>query len=108
MGGLFRRQQRPLRALQVEITSRCSRACAVCPRSALGDHWREGDLSEGVWNVLEPDLPLATHIHLQGWGEPLLHLALRKLDEADDLRSEALAAHPFPAACTACPKMLGW
>jgi MoaA/NifB/PqqE/SkfB family radical SAM enzyme len=73
---LRRRRKRPLQALQVEVTSRCTRSCAVCPRSELGGRWREGDLDEALWKVLEPDLTLAQHIHLQGWGEPLLHPAL--------------------------------
>jgi MoaA/NifB/PqqE/SkfB family radical SAM enzyme len=64
---------RPLRALQVEVTSRCTRRCAVCPRSALADRWREEDLSMARWNAIVPGLALARHVHLQGWGEPLLH-----------------------------------
>ena len=64
---------RPLRALQVEITSRCDRRCAVCPRTLLGDQWREGDLDPESWRRLRSDLELAEHVHLQGWGEPLLH-----------------------------------
>ncbi|MCW8983971.1 MAG: radical SAM protein [Thermoanaerobaculales bacterium] len=65
--------KRGLRALQVEVTSRCTRRCAVCPRAALGERWLEGDLSEAHWDRLRPDLPLVEHLHLQGWGEPLLH-----------------------------------
>jgi hypothetical protein len=30
------------------------------------------------------------------------------LEAADEKRSVALAGHPFPAGCTACPKALGW
>ncbi|MBN2318620.1 MAG: hypothetical protein JXR49_06070 [Acidobacteria bacterium] len=71
-----RRNKRPLRALQVEVTSRCTRSCMVCPRSLLKIRWREGDLEEALWNALEPDLFLAEYVHLQGWGEPLLHPAL--------------------------------
>lgn len=71
---LFKR--RPLRALQVEVTSRCSRKCLVCPRSALAESWQDRDLDEKLFKVLEPDLVLAEHVHLQGWGEPLLHPAL--------------------------------
>jgi len=67
------RLRRPLRALQVEVTSRCSRKCSVCARSALGERWIEGDLAPETWARLRPDLGLAAHVHLQGWGEPLLH-----------------------------------
>ncbi|HSL19077.1 MAG TPA: radical SAM protein [Methylomirabilota bacterium] len=71
--------RRPLRALQVEPTSRCTRRCAVCPRSELADRWQSGDLSSDTWARLAPDLRLARHVHLQGWGEPLLHPELREM-----------------------------
>ena len=71
--------RRRLRALQVEVTSRCSRRCAVCPRSALAARWIEGDLSDEHWERLRPDLPLVEHLHLQGWGEPLLHPRLESM-----------------------------
>jgi MoaA/NifB/PqqE/SkfB family radical SAM enzyme len=65
--------RRPLRALQVEVTSRCTRRCTVCARTAYAGRWLEGDLDEGLWRRLVPDLRLVDHLHLQGWGEPLLH-----------------------------------
>jgi MoaA/NifB/PqqE/SkfB family radical SAM enzyme len=71
--------RRRLRALQVEVTSRCTRSCRVCPRNALADRWRDGDLSEDLWNAVRPDLSLVEHLHLQGWGEPLLHGDLRRM-----------------------------
>jgi hypothetical protein len=40
----LRRRRRPLRAVQVEVTSRCTRRCAICPRSALSKTWLEGDM----------------------------------------------------------------
>jgi MoaA/NifB/PqqE/SkfB family radical SAM enzyme len=72
-------KRRVLRALQVEVTSRCTRRCATCPRSALSDRWQESDLSGGTWERLARDLKLARHVHLQGWGEPLLHPELRRM-----------------------------
>jgi len=68
-----RKKDRVLRALQIEVTSRCTRSCSVCPRSQLSERWIDGDLTEGLWKLLEPGLDLAEHVHLQGWGEPLLH-----------------------------------
>ena len=58
------------------MTSRCSLVCAVCPRTHLAG-WRDGHLSEAAWRRLEPDLGLASDVHLQGWGEPLLDPGLR-------------------------------
>jgi MoaA/NifB/PqqE/SkfB family radical SAM enzyme len=65
--------RRKLRALQVEVTSRCTRQCAVCARTAIADDWLDGDLSEAHWHRIRPHLPFVEHLHLQGWGEPLLH-----------------------------------
>lgn len=62
-----------MRAVQVEVTSRCTRRCAVCPRSALSRRWRDGDLGLAAWSGLLPGLSRVAHVHLQGWGEPLLH-----------------------------------
>lgn len=70
---------RPLRALQVEVTSRCDQRCAVCPRTALAGRWREQDLDQAAWRSLAPDLGLARHVHLQGWGEPLLHPGIPRM-----------------------------
>jgi MoaA/NifB/PqqE/SkfB family radical SAM enzyme len=76
---LFKR--RPLAAIQVEVTSRCTRRCAVCPRGGEGLAWREGDLDDATWRRLREDLDLAAYVHLQGWGEPLLHPRLREMVE---------------------------
>jgi MoaA/NifB/PqqE/SkfB family radical SAM enzyme len=72
-------KRRPLAALQVEVTSRCTRRCAVCPRSTEGLAWREGDLDDATWHRLLDDLDLAPYVHLQGWGEPLLHPRLPEM-----------------------------
>lgn len=72
-------KRRPLIALQVEVTSRCTRECAICPRTPLAGVWRNGDLADAHWNRLREDLELARHVHLQGWGEPLLHPRLPEM-----------------------------
>ncbi len=76
---LRRLRPRPWRALQVEVTSRCSRTCAICPRTALAERWRHLDLDAGAWRRIVPDLGRFEHVHLQGWGEPLLHPDLRAM-----------------------------
>ena len=80
---------RPFRALQIEVTSRCTRFCKICPRSDLSNAWRYGDFSKELWKSIAPDLQLAEHIHLQGWGEPLLHPML-----------PVWAAEAFEAGCS--------
>lgn len=76
---MLRLRSRPLRALQVEVTSRCTRRCALCPRNTLAASWIEHDLEPTLWQRLMPDLALADHVHLQGWGEPLLHPRLPQM-----------------------------
>jgi len=74
--------RRPLSALQVEVTSRCTRQCSICPRSVLASVWRDGDLADSTWDCLRRDLGLARHVHLQGWGEPLLNPRLPEMVDA--------------------------
>jgi len=77
---LFNRHR--LTALQLEVTSRCTRECAICPRTALASEWRDGDLGDATWDSVRRDLGLARHVHLQGWGEPLLHPRLPEMVDA--------------------------
>lgn len=73
----MRRPARPLRSLQVEVTSRCVLACGICPRKHVAG-WQARDLDDEAWTRLERDLALASDVHLQGWGEPLLDGRLRE------------------------------
>ncbi len=71
----WRRSRRPPRLdwVQIEVTSRCTVACLYCPRKALGSRWRHRDVAPGLIVDLLPSLRRVRHVHLQGWGEPLLH-----------------------------------
>jgi len=62
-----------LDALQVEVTSRCTNRCVMCPRTVLGERWPEIDLSWEAFERTARAFPYTRHVHLQGWGEPLLH-----------------------------------
>ena len=65
---------RPFRAVQIEVTSRCSTGCVFCPHDALVDRWIEGDLSLEVYREkIVSYLDLFELVYLQGWGEPMLH-----------------------------------
>jgi len=66
-------QGRRFEALQIEVTSRCSARCQMCPRSALADRWPETDLAWETFEHVALAFPRVGHVHLQGWGEPLLH-----------------------------------
>ncbi len=59
--------------LQVEVTSRCNAACSYCPRTLLRESWQDRDMDLTLFRRMLPDLKRARHVHLQSWGEPLLH-----------------------------------
>jgi MoaA/NifB/PqqE/SkfB family radical SAM enzyme len=67
---------RPFLSFQIEPTSRCQLRCVMCPRTAFLDEWVSGDMSLSVYEKLSKHFYLAKNIHLQGWGEPLLHSQL--------------------------------
>ena len=67
------RHERPFAAFQVEVTTRCILRCVMCPRVALADEWREMDLSWEAFQRIARAFERTEHVHLQGWGEPLLH-----------------------------------
>ena len=59
--------------VQVEITSECSARCRYCPRHYYAERWIERRLPVAAFEALLPQLSRVGHLHLQGWGEPLLH-----------------------------------
>jgi MoaA/NifB/PqqE/SkfB family radical SAM enzyme len=65
--------QRPIDCVQVEITTRCAGRCRYCPHTLLAERWRSGDLGWEAFTRLWPLMRRAARVHLQGWGEPLLH-----------------------------------
>ena len=71
-----RTQGRPFEALQIEVTTRCVTRCVMCPRVALAGEWPEMDLSWGAFQRIAAVFDRIQHVHLQGWGEPLLHSRL--------------------------------
>lgn len=69
----FVRRPLDLDWIQVEVTSRCNAACRYCPRTTFAERWLAGDLDPEMLACLLPELRATTLVHLQGWGEPLLH-----------------------------------
>jgi MoaA/NifB/PqqE/SkfB family radical SAM enzyme len=59
--------------IQIEVTTHCQLRCIFCPHTILAKGWDKAHLS---WETFSSLLPFVRHtklIHLQGWGEPLLH-----------------------------------
>jgi MoaA/NifB/PqqE/SkfB family radical SAM enzyme len=66
-------QDRMFEAIQIEVTTRCTNRCVMCPRVALANGWPEMDLAWEAFERFAAAFDRAQHVHLQGWGEPLLH-----------------------------------
>jgi MoaA/NifB/PqqE/SkfB family radical SAM enzyme len=65
--------RRMMDCIQVEVTSRCQGRCGYCPHTTQRDQWRARDMDMGTFERLWPLMRKASRVHLQGWGEPLLH-----------------------------------
>ncbi|UZP67207.1 SPASM domain-containing protein [Desulfovibrio mangrovi] len=75
---LFSRRPR-WQSVQVEVSTLCRASCIYCPRTALRQSWRNTLLPMSVFRSLLPSLARVRHVHLQGWGEPLLHPDLSQM-----------------------------
>lgn len=64
---------RELECLQVEVTSHCLGRCTYCPHTTEGANWRSTHMSPAIFAGLWPLMRRCSRVHLQGWGEPLLH-----------------------------------
>lgn len=65
--------RRAIDCMQVEITTRCAGRCRYCPHTLLAKHWKTADLGWEAFTRLWSLMRKAARVHLQGWGEPLLH-----------------------------------
>ena len=75
LGAWWRHWQGPpvLDWVQVEVTTHCQAACGYCPRTAWREIWENRHLPKEILERLLPALKRTGYVHLQGWGEPLLH-----------------------------------
>lgn len=62
--------------IQVEISTRCSARCVMCPQSALGQEFIQADMSMSTYDQVSRAFQPGQLVWLQGWGEPLLSPAL--------------------------------
>ncbi len=76
-GDKFRRflagETRPFDCLQIEVTSQCPGKCGYCPHTTKQKVWRSRRMEDETYAALLPLIWQAKRVHLQGWGEPLLH-----------------------------------
>jgi MoaA/NifB/PqqE/SkfB family radical SAM enzyme len=66
-------EERKFGSIQIEATSECFLQCAMCPRTAFIKEWRSQPMPFSAFEKISRYFPMARHVHLQGWGEPLLH-----------------------------------
>jgi MoaA/NifB/PqqE/SkfB family radical SAM enzyme len=59
--------------IQIEVTTACQLRCMFCPHTIMGEDWLTTHMSWEVFSSLLPFVPHTKLVHLQGWGEPLLH-----------------------------------
>lgn len=63
-------------AIQIEVTSRCNIRCVMCPVTVLADRWHAQNLDWELYLRIARAFKHIEYVHLQGWGEPLLHRRL--------------------------------
>lgn len=64
---------RELECMQVEVTSSCPGRCTYCPHTIEAESWKSRHMPPEVFAALWPLMRRTARVHLQGWGEPLLH-----------------------------------
>ena len=69
----FGSRRRLLDVAQIEVSSFCGGGCVYCPHTTMRDHWKARHMQAETMAWLWPLLLETGRVHLQGWGEPLLH-----------------------------------
>lgn len=66
-------KRRPLDCIQVEVTSFCGGRCIYCPHTTMAETWKSRHMTAEVFAAFWDLMRVSERVHLQGWGEPLLH-----------------------------------
>lgn len=66
-------KRRPFDCIQVEVTSYCGGRCIYCPHTTMAETWKSRHITAEIFAALWPLMRVSERVHLQGWGEPLLH-----------------------------------
>lgn len=61
------------KTIQIEVTTACQLGCVFCPHTVMSEHWVTARMSWEVFSSILPYVRPKNLVHLQGWGEPLLH-----------------------------------
>lgn len=66
-------KRRPFDCIQVEVTSFCGGRCIYCPHTTTAETWKSRHMTAETFAALWELMRVSERVHLQGWGEPLLH-----------------------------------
>ncbi|MFN3804931.1 MAG: radical SAM protein [Pyrobaculum sp.] len=59
---------------QVEVSTHCNAMCTYCPVTIYRSQWDSRFIDTTLFSkIIHEGIDIIKHIHLQGWGEPLLH-----------------------------------
>jgi MoaA/NifB/PqqE/SkfB family radical SAM enzyme len=70
--GLLDRRRR-INYLQIGVSSRCTHACKMCPRTVFSDIWSSSDMTLETYGRIAEHFPIVRNVYLSGWGEPFLN-----------------------------------
>ena len=59
--------------VQISVTTHCNAGCTYCPRTVFRSSWQGRHIDPDLFAQILSKLKSVSLIHLQGWGEPLLH-----------------------------------
>ena len=69
----FGGRRRMLDVAQIEVSSFCPGSCSYCPHTTMREQWKARHMTAETFVSLWPLLLETRRVHLQGWGDPLLH-----------------------------------
>ena len=59
--------------VQISVTTHCNAGCTYCPRTVFRSTWQGRHIAPELFARILSTLHTVSLIHLQGWGEPILH-----------------------------------
>jgi MoaA/NifB/PqqE/SkfB family radical SAM enzyme len=66
-------RRRRLNYLQIGVSSRCTHACKMCPKTVFPDRWSSSDMTLETYGRVAEHFSTVRNVYLSGWGEPLLN-----------------------------------
>jgi MoaA/NifB/PqqE/SkfB family radical SAM enzyme len=66
-------RRRRFNYFQIGVSSRCTHACKMCPRTVFPEGWSSSDMTLETYGRVAEHFPTVRNVYLSGWGEPLLN-----------------------------------